>query len=166
LADYREATGSYDAVVSVGLMEHVGPKNHRSYMELAARCLAPGGRVFIHTITGQVPRTQIDPWYQKYIFPNAVIPTLGQLATAMDGLLVIEDVRNIGEHYDRTLMAWWTNFERAWPSLRDRYGDAFFRMWKFYLLSSAAQFRTRRLNLMQISATAIGTPQPTSVRAS
>ncbi len=82
-------------------------------MELAARCLAPGGRVFIHTITGIVPRTQIDPWYQKYIFPNAVIPTLGQLATAMDDLLVIEDVHNIGEHYDRTLMAWWNNFERG-----------------------------------------------------
>ena len=166
LADYREATGSYDAVVSIGLMEHVGPKNHRGYMELAARCLAPGGRVFIHTITGIAPRTQIDPWYQKYIFPNAVIPTLGQLATAMDGLLVIEDAHNIGEHYDRTLMAWWTNFERAWPSLRDRYGDAFYRMWKFYLLSSAAQFRTRRLNLMQISATATGARQPPFVRAS
>jgi cyclopropane-fatty-acyl-phospholipid synthase len=63
-------------------------------------------------------------------------------------------------------MAWWNNFEHAWPSLRDRYGDAFYRMWKFYLLSSAAQFRTRRLNLMQISATAIENQQPTFVRAS
>jgi Mycolic acid cyclopropane synthetase len=66
----------------------------------------------------------------------------------------------------RDQRAWWTNFERAWPSLRDRYGDAFYRMWKFYLLSSAAQFRTRRLNLMQISATVIGTQQPPYVRAS
>ena len=166
LADYRHATGRFDAVVSIGLMEHVGPKNYRAYMELATRRLAPGGVVFVHTITGQEPRTQIDPWFQKYIFPNAVIPTLGQLATAMDEILVAEDVHNIGEHYDRTLMAWWTNFDRAWPSLRARYGDPFYRMWKFYLLTSAAQFRARALCLLQIVATAKGSAQPTTVRAS
>jgi cyclopropane-fatty-acyl-phospholipid synthase len=166
LDDYRSATGSYDAVVSIGLMEHVGPKNHRAYMELAARCLAPGGIIFVHTICGKEPRTQIDPWYHKYIFPNAAIPTLGELATAMNDLLVVEDVQNIGPDYDRTLMAWWTNFDRAWPVLRARYGDSFYRMWKFYLMTSAAQFRARALNLYQISATAIGTPQLPTVRAS
>jgi cyclopropane-fatty-acyl-phospholipid synthase len=165
LDDYRNATGSYDAVVSIGLMEHVGTKNYRGYMELAARCVAPGGIVFIHTIGGQEPRAQIDPWYHKYIFPNAVIPTLGQLTSAMDEILVIEDVHNIGPDYDRTLMAWWENFDRAWPSLRARYGDSFYRMWKFYLMTSAAQFRARALNLFQIAATPIGTPQPRTVRA-
>ena len=165
-ADYREATGSYDAVVSIGLMEHVGPKNHRGYMELAARCLVPGGRAFIHTIGGASPRTHIDPWFDKYIFPNAAIPTLGQLATAMEEILVPEDVQNIGPHYDRTLMAWWDNFEAAWPRLRGKYGDAFYRMWKFYLLISAAYFRTRQHNLYQIVATPAGEPQPPYVRAS
>jgi cyclopropane-fatty-acyl-phospholipid synthase len=165
LDDYRQATGSYDAVVSIGLMEHVGPKNYRAYMQLAARCLTPGGIVFIHTIGGQEPRAQIDPWYHKYIFPNAVIPTLGQLTSAMDRILVIEDVHNVGPHYDRTLMAWWENFERAWPALRARYGDPFYRMWKFYLMTSAAQFRARALNLFQIAATTIGTAQPKAVRA-
>jgi cyclopropane-fatty-acyl-phospholipid synthase len=164
LDDYRNATGSYDAVVSIGLMEHVGTKNYRGYMELAARCVAPGGIVFIHTISGQEPRAQIDPWYHKYIFPNAVIPTLGQLTSAMDEILVIEDVHNIGPDYDRTLMAWWENFDRAWPSLRARYGDSFYRMWKFYLMTSAAQFRARALNLFQIASTPIGTPQPRTVR--
>jgi cyclopropane-fatty-acyl-phospholipid synthase len=165
LDDYRKATGSYDAVVSIGLMEHVGPKNYRAYIELAARCLSPGGLVFIHTIGGQEPRAQIDPWYHKYIFPNAVIPTLGQLTTAMHKILVVEDVHNIGPDYDRTLMAWWANFDRAWPTLRARYGDPFYRMWKFYLLTSAAQFRARALNLFQIAATPIGTTQPKTVRA-
>jgi cyclopropane-fatty-acyl-phospholipid synthase len=165
LDDYRNASGSYDAVVSIGLMEHVGPKNYRAYMALAKRCLAPGGVVFVHTIAGFQPRTQIDPWYQKYIFPNAVVPTLGQLATAMDEILVPEDVQNIGPHYDRTLMVWWSNFERAWPSLRDRYGDHFYRMWKFYLLTSAAEFRTRDLNLFQIVATPRGMAQPPTIRA-
>jgi cyclopropane-fatty-acyl-phospholipid synthase len=165
LEDYRKATGSYDAVVSIGLMEHVGPKNYRSYMELATRCLAPGGTVFVHTIGGQEPRTQIDPWYHKYIFPNAVIPTLGQLTTAMHDLLVVEDVHNIGPDYDRTLMAWWANFDQAWSSLRDKYGAHFYRMWKFYLMTSAAQFRARALNLFQIVATAVGTKLPPSARA-
>ncbi len=166
LDDYRNATGVYDAVVSIGLMEHVGPKNYRAYMKLAARLLAPGGVVFIHTITGERERAQIDPWFEKYIFPNAVLPTLGQLTKAMDEILVPEDVQNIGPHYDRTLMAWWANFDAAWPTLRDRYGDAFYRAWKYYLLSSAAHFRARHHNLHQIVATAAGNSQPSTVRPS
>jgi cyclopropane-fatty-acyl-phospholipid synthase len=166
LDDYRKATGQFDAVVSIGLMEHVGTKNYRAYMEQAVRCLNPGGIVLIHTIGGQEPRAQIDPWYHKHIFPNAVIPTLGQLTSAMDEILVIEDVHNIGPDYDRTLMAWWENFERAWPTLRAHYGEPFYRMWKFYLMTSAAQFRARALNLFQIVATTIGTAQPKTARSS
>jgi cyclopropane-fatty-acyl-phospholipid synthase len=166
LDDYRNATGTYDAVVSIGLLEHVGPKNHRAYMKLAARRLAPGGVIFMHTIGGNQVRAQIDPWFHKYIFPNAVIPTLGQLTTAMEKVLVAEDVQNIGPHYDRTLLAWWANFDAAWPELRARYGDTFYRKWKFYLLSSAAAFRARYLNLYQIVATVTGAPQPPTARAS
>ena len=76
LDDYRNATGTYDAVVSIGLMEHVGWKNYRGYMELVDRLLAPGGVAFVHTIAGNHPRAHIDPWFDKYIFPNAVLPTL------------------------------------------------------------------------------------------
>ncbi|HMC95953.1 MAG TPA: cyclopropane fatty acyl phospholipid synthase [Polyangia bacterium] len=166
LDDYRNATGTYDAVVSIGLLEHVGPKNHRGYMELCARRVAPGGIIFMHTIGGNQVRAQIDPWFHKYIFPNAVIPTLGQLTTAMEKILVAEDVQNIGPHYDRTLMAWWENFDAAWPDLRARYGDTFYRQWKFYLLSSAAAFRARYLNLYQIVATVTGAPQPPTARSS
>jgi cyclopropane-fatty-acyl-phospholipid synthase len=165
LEDYRRATGTYDAVVSIGLMEHVGPKNHRAYMELAKRLLAPGGVVFIHTIGGNRPRKTIDPWFEKYIFPNAAIPTIGQLLTSMEDVLVAEDIQNIGEHYDRTLMAWWANFDAAWPTLRARYGEPFYRMWKYYLLTSAAYFRGRQHNLFQIVATPAGAPQPPTVRA-
>ncbi len=165
LDDYRNATGTYDAVVSIGLLEHVGPKNHRGYMELCARRVAPGGIIFMHTIGGNQVRAQIDPWFHKYIFPNAVIPTLGQLTTAMEKILVAEDVQNIGPHYDRTLMAWWENFDAAWPDLRARYGDTFYRQWKFYLLSSAAAFRARYLNLYQIVATVTGAPQPPTARS-
>jgi cyclopropane-fatty-acyl-phospholipid synthase len=160
LEDYRKAEGSYDAVVSIGLMEHVGPKNYRTYMEVADRCLANGGVSLVHTIAGNSPRGQVEPWFHKYIFPNAVMPTLAQVAAAAEELLVVEDVHNLGEHYDRTLLAWWDNFDAAWGELRAHYGDRFYRMWRYYLLGSAAGFRARYLQLYQLVLTRKGTPQP------
>lgn len=164
LDDYRNATGTYDAVVSIGLMEHVGWKNYRGYMQLVDRLLAPGGVAFVHTIGGNLPRTHIEPWFDKYIFPNAVLPTLARLATAMEGIFIPEDVHNIGEEYDPTLMAWWHNFDAAWPKLRARYGDAFYRRWKYYLLSCAGAFRSRSQQLFQLVMTRPGTHAPRSRR--
>jgi cyclopropane-fatty-acyl-phospholipid synthase len=160
LDDYRNATGTFDAVVSIGLMEHVGWKNYRGYMQLVDRLLAPGGVAFVHTIAGNVPRSHIEPWFDKYIFPNAVLPTLSRLASAMEGILIPEDVHNIGEHYDRTLMAWWDNFDAAWPTLRARYGETFYRRWKYYLLSCAGAFRARSQQLFQLVMTRPGTTAP------
>lgn len=166
LADYRTATGVFDAVVSIGLMEHVGPKNYRAYMEVVDRCLAPDGVAFVHTIGSNRSRDRIDAWFDRYIFPNAAFPSLGRLTDAMEELLVPEDVHNIGEHYDPTLMAWWRNFDEAWPRLRARYGDRFYRMWKYYLLGSAASFRARFLQLFQVVFTRQGTAHPIRARAS
>ena len=166
LDDYRRANGSYDAIVSIGLMEHVGPKNYRAYMELVDRCLAPDGVAFVHTIGSNRTREHTDPWFDRYIFPNAVFPTLGRLCDAMEEILVPEDVHNIGEHYDPTLMAWWQRFDAAWPSLRAKYGDPFYRMWKYYLLCSAGTFRSRFLQLYQVVMTRQGTPQPPGARSS
>ena len=160
LDDYRNATGVYDAVVSIGLMEHVGVKNYRGYMQLADRLLAPGGVAFVHTIGGNRQRAHIEPWFDKYIFPNAVLPSLASLISAMEGIFIPEDVHNIGEDYDRTLLAWWHNFDAAWPTLRARYGDAFYRRWKYYLLSCAGAFRSRSQQLFQIVMTRHGTPAP------
>ena len=160
LDDYRNATGTYDAVVSIGIMEHVGWKNYRGYMELVDRLLAPGGVAFVHTIAGNRPRAHIDPWFDKYIFPNAVLPTLARLTAAMEDIFVVEDVHNIGEDYDLTLMAWWNNFDAAWPKLRAAYGDAFYRRWKYYLLACAGAFRSRAQQLFQIVMTRPGTPAP------
>ena len=87
-------------------------------------------------------------------------------STAMEGILVPEDVQNIGPHYDRTLMAWWANFDAAWPRLRARYGDRFYRVWKYYLMASAAHFRARENNLYQIVASPVGAAQPPTVRSS
>jgi cyclopropane-fatty-acyl-phospholipid synthase len=160
LDDYRNATGTYDAVVSIGLMEHVGWKNYRHYMELVDRLLAPNGAAFIHTIAANRPRSHIEPWFDKYIFPNAVLPTLARLTVAMEDIFVAEDIHNIGEDYDRTLMEWWRQFDAAWPRLRATYGDAFYRRWKYYLLACAGAFRARSQQLYQILMTRPGTPSP------
>jgi cyclopropane-fatty-acyl-phospholipid synthase len=150
LADYREARGSYDRVVSIGIMEHVGYKNYRTYMELVDRCLAPGGVSLIHTIGSSTSVTTTDPWTQKYTFPNGHLPSLAQLSRAMEGLFVVEDLHNFGVDYDPTLMAWHRNFTASWPELRARYGERFFRIWSYYLLMSAAAFRARYIHLFQI----------------
>ncbi|HEU4881401.1 MAG TPA: cyclopropane fatty acyl phospholipid synthase [Longimicrobium sp.] len=150
LEDYRAARGTYDRVLSIGIMEHVGPRNYRAYMEVVDRCLAPGGRSLIHTIGGNLSESANDPWTHRYIFPNGRVPSVAQLARAMEGLFTMQDLHAFGPHYDPTLMAWYRNFAAAWPALRDRYGERFFRLWSYYLLMSAAAFRTGYLTLFQI----------------
>jgi len=161
--DYRDARGTYDAVVSVGIMEHVGYKNYHTYMELAHRCLAEDGVAFTHTIGANISATTSNPWTTKYIFPNGMLPSIAQLSAAMEGLFVVEDWHNFGPDYDRTLMAWHRNFLTAWPTFAERYGDRFRRMWEFYLLSSAAAFRARSTQLWQIVMTREGRRQPRRV---
>jgi cyclopropane-fatty-acyl-phospholipid synthase len=163
--DYRKANGTYDAVVSIGLMEHVGPKNYRGYMELVDGVLARGGVGLVHTICGNRVTSHIEPWFDKYIFPNAVLPHPSAVIAAMEGLFVLEDVHNIGEHYDPTLMAWWHNFDAAWPRLAPKYGEQFYRMWKYYLLGCAGGFRARETQLCQFVFTRTGTKQPDGARA-
>lgn len=158
--DYREVRGTYDAVVSMGLMEHVGAKNYRRYMEIVRRCLDPDGIAVLHTIAGNKSRDLIDPWVDRYIFPNALLPSIRQIGGAMEGLLVLEDVHNFGPDYDRTLMAWQQNFEDAWPELKRAYDERFRRMWRYYLLISAAGFRARDMQLFQIVMTRTGRRQP------
>ena len=165
LDDYRAATGTYDRVISIGIMEHVGAKNYRTYMEVADRCLVDDGVAFVHTIGNIVTRKAFDPWFHKYIFPNAHLPSVAQLGAAMEGLFVLEDLHNIGEHYDKTLMAWHDNFEAAWPELAGRYDERFRRMWRYYLLSCAGGFRARYIQLYQLVMTKPGRTQPPAARS-
>lgn len=160
LEDYRSARGTYDRVVSIGIMEHVGYKNYRAYMEVVDRCLAPGGVSLIHTIGSERSEPTSDPWTHKYIFPNGHLPSVAQLARAMEGLFTFEDLHTFGPHYDPTLMAWYRNFTAAWPALKARYGERFFRMWSYYLLMSAAAFRARYIHLFQIVMARADGPHP------
>lgn len=160
LQDYREVEGKYDAVISIGVMEHVGYKNYHNYMEVVDRCLKEDGIAFIHTIGSNMSVTSADQFSNKYIFPNGMLPSIAQLSSVMEGRFVIEDLHNIGPHYDPTLMAWHENFETAWPELKAKYSERFRRMWNYYLLSSAGGFRSRAQQLWQIVFTRQGTRQP------
>ncbi|GAB2719503.1 cyclopropane fatty acyl phospholipid synthase [Halomonas garicola] len=150
LRDYREETEKFDRVVSIGMFEHVGRKNYREFMEVANRCLKEDGMFLLHTIGKNVASTPPDPWIDKYIFPNGEIPSFNRIAEAVDGLFVLEDVHNFGADYDHTLMAWHDNFCESWPQFREAYGDTFYRMWRYYLLSCAGGFRARELQLWQL----------------
>ena len=161
LQDYRDVDGQYDAVISIGIMEHVGYKNYRTYMQVVNRCLKKeDGIAFVHTIGGNESTTSPDAWTHKYIFPNSMLPSIAQLGAAMERDFIMEDWHNLGPYYDKTLIAWYTNFEKAWPALSSKYGERFHRMWRYYLLSSAGGFRSRHLQLWQIVFTRRGSPQP------
>ncbi|MDP5210847.1 cyclopropane fatty acyl phospholipid synthase [Microbulbifer sp. 2205BS26-8] len=148
LQDYRDLNESFDRIASVGMFEHVGRKNHRTFMEVAKRCLKKDGLMLLHTI-GKIEPAPNNPWIDKYIFPNGEIPAAGQITLAAQGLLVCEDLHNFGPDYDKTLMAWHRNFEQNWPRFADRYGKHFYRMWRYYLLSCAGAFRAGKIQLWQ-----------------
>ncbi|MGF1644373.1 MAG: cyclopropane fatty acyl phospholipid synthase [Thiotrichales bacterium] len=148
--DYRAVEQAFDAIVSVGMFEHVGSKNYRTFMEVVDRCLRGDGLCLLHTLGKLDARELVDPWIERYIFPNSELPAMSQLASAMDGLLVVEDIENIGADYDPTLMAWHENFEHAWPQFAEQYGERFRRMWRYYLLSCAGAARARAIHVWQI----------------
>ncbi|WP_347136771.1 cyclopropane fatty acyl phospholipid synthase [Parahaliea mediterranea] len=151
LLDYRNLEGDYDRVVSVGMFEHVGHRNHRTFMAVARRCLRDDGLALLHTIGKNrvVGAGATDPWIDRYIFTNGEIPALGQVTDSLEGLFTVEDLHNFGADYDPTLMAWYSNFEAAWPRFRDTLDERFRRMWRYYLLSCAGAFRARKLQLWQ-----------------
>lgn len=172
--DYRDMNPStrlgageqFDHIISLGMFEHVGVKNYRTYFEVARRCLKDGGFFLLHTIGQNVSGSATDPWIDKYIFPGGMTPSIAQIGDATEGLFVMEDWHNFGPDYDKTLMQWFANFDAAWlvpssvegPTLRAKYGDRFYRMWKYYLLTCAGSFRSRTTHLWQIVLSKDGTP--------
>jgi cyclopropane-fatty-acyl-phospholipid synthase len=158
LQDYREIDETFDRIVSIGMFEHVGVKNYRTFMETVRRLLVDDGLFLLHTIGGNRSVHQGDPWISRYIFPNSMLPSAKQIATAAEDLFVLEDWHNFGAYYDTTLMHWVENFNAAWPELSERYDERFYRMWTYYLLTSAAGFRTRKNQLWQVVFSPNGVP--------
>lgn len=150
LQDYRNLRRQFDGIYSIGMFEHVGPKNYRIYMETMHRWLRHNGRFLLQTIGANRPSSVNDLWIEKYIFPNSKLPTKDQIEKAIDGLFTIAGWQCIGTNYVRTLREWWRNFEHHWPTLRASRDNAFFRTWHFYLSASAATFRAGKNDVWQV----------------
>ncbi len=151
LMDYRDISGRFDRVVSVGMFEHVGTKNFGPYFEKICQVMDDAGLFLLHTIGDWISTKTLDPWIERYIFPNGKVPSARQLSSALEGRMLLEDWHNFGPDYDRTLMAWWDNFDAAWPALREQgYDERFYRMWKYYLHCCAGYFRSRQGQLWQL----------------
>ena len=160
LMDYRDLNETFDAIYSIGMFEAVGYKNYREFFEIVRGCLKDDGAFLLHTIGGNESTTTTDPWVEKYIFPNGMMPSAEQITKASEGIFIFDDWHNIGPHYDKTLMCWYENFVNNYEKLKTKYDNEFYRMWTFWLLSSAANFRSRTLQLWQVLFSLEGSERP------
>lgn len=155
----------FDAISSIGCLEHCGPSKYQQFMKNAYNCLKDDGVFVMHFIARLEGNSASDPFFEKYIFPGGYLPSISEISTAMGSQFVIEDIHNFGEDYAKTLLAWYTNFQNAWESLSsnspDKYTETFKRMWEYYLLSCVGSFKSRNIQLLQIVATKTGSKQPT-----
>lgn len=156
--DYRDVTEKFDRVVEIGMFEHVGPKNYRNFMEICHNSLNENGMLMLHTIGSNATNVTSDPWINKYIFPGGHLPSIAQIGTSIENLFIMEDWHNFGPDYDKTLMAWYNNFNTTWDKLKSSYSPLFYRMWKYYLLSCAGAFRSRSIELWQVVLSKSGVP--------
>jgi len=158
LQDYRDLRERFDHIVSIGMFEHVGYKNYKTYMDIAHKCLKDDGLFLLHTIGNNISQVIVDPWFDRYIFPNSLLPSMKQISSSLERLFVVEDWHNLGPYYDDTLLSWFKNFDRNWDKLRGLYDEKFYRMWKYYLLSCAGTFRSRCMQVWQIVLSKKGVP--------
>ncbi|HWK53135.1 MAG TPA: cyclopropane-fatty-acyl-phospholipid synthase family protein [Hyphomicrobiales bacterium] len=151
LADYREHQGRYDRIVSVGMFEHVGQPYYRVYFDKVRQLLAPHGVALIHTIGRSGPPGLTNAWIRKYIFPGGSTPALSQITTAVEkSRLQLCDVEVWRLHYADTLHHWYERFQAHRNETVQEKGEAFCRMWEFYLAACEASFRHSDLVVYQL----------------
>jgi cyclopropane-fatty-acyl-phospholipid synthase len=165
-SDYRDLPklfepGLFDKAVIIGMIEHVGYKNYRRLIEIVHGLLHNQGRFLLHTIGNSSVTTVADPWIEKYIFRNSMLPAISQLARAFEGLFVVQDWENYGHYYAPTLAAWQRNFENNWPKIaaidtRQPFDERFRRMFNYYFLACKAGFETEHINLWHVLMTKQG----------
>ncbi len=156
LTDYRELRGQYNKIASIGMFEHVGNKNYKIFFDTVRDLLSDDGIMLLHTIGDYSTHNTTDPWIHQYIFPNGQLPSASRITKTIEPDLVIRDWHSFGSDYDKTLMAWWENFDNAWPQLSKKYSQRFYRMWRYYLHSCAGLFRSGQGQLWQIVLTKRG----------
>lgn len=153
--DYRDVNVynpnkiKFDKIVSVGVLEHVGVKNYRTLLDIARSMLKPDGLFLLHSIGGNTSKNYCDPWINKHIFPNGMLPSLQQIGKAFEDKFIVEDLHNIGANYEKTLLGWHENFNNHWDTLQTAFDERFHRMMNYYLLSCAGAFRARDMQLWQ-----------------
>jgi len=154
LCDYRQLpqlqAGRFDRIASVGMFEHVGRRNDGAFHRTVHAALEPDGLALLQTIGTARPSLRTDAWIDRHIFPGGRLPAASELSRGLERHFLIEDWENFGPDYDRTLMAWWQNFEAAWPDLQRDSTTEFYRFWRYYLLSCAGFFRSRQGQLWQV----------------
>jgi cyclopropane-fatty-acyl-phospholipid synthase len=165
LEDYQKYSGSFDRIVSIEMIEAVGRKNLPTYFGMVERCLKPNGLFGLQVISAETftrysvaALDQYILWLRKRIFPNGYLPTLPQLIAPARGTMVLEDLHNFSADYAKTLNAWAENFELAWPTLKEKYGEPFRNMWLYYLSGCEALFQARMVQLYQIVYSKGGVP--------
>ena len=162
--DYRDVKGTFDRVVSIGCLEHVGHRQHGAFFRQIHHRLSDDGIALIHAIGSGASQFLVGGFIDRYVFPLVNLPSIAQIGRAIDGLLVLEDLHNIGPDYDRTLMEWNHRFQAAWPELEPKYGrlleGRFKRMFEFYLLGCAGFSRARGHHVWQMVLTKNTMPQP------
>jgi cyclopropane-fatty-acyl-phospholipid synthase len=154
LADYRTPLlrdeKPFDRIVSIGMMEHVGRLNDATFFQIVEELLTDSGLMLLQSIGTRQTTAKVDPWINTYIFPNGRLPSAQQLCRGFESSLILQDWENFGHDYDTTLMAWWSNFDSAWPRLSQDISPSFFRLWSYYLLSCAGLFRSSQGQLWQL----------------
>ncbi|WP_086464123.1 SAM-dependent methyltransferase [Oceanibaculum nanhaiense] len=151
LRDYRNETGCYDRIVSVGMLEHVGRHHYRAFFSKVKELLAEDGVAVIHSIGRFDQPGPVNAWMRKYIFPGSYIPTLSEITGPIEECnLLITDIEILRLHYAETLLAWRRNFHRNLDKVREIYDERFCRMWDFYLTACELGFRRKELMVFQI----------------
>lgn len=151
LRDYREETGQYDRIVSVGMFEHVGTPHYVEFFDMVRERLAPDGVALIHAIGRRDAPAESDPWLDKYIFPGGYCPSLSEVFAAVEKAgLWVTDMEILRLHYAETLQRWHERFQAGRAEAARLYDERFCRMWEFYLAACEAGFRVGGLMVFQI----------------
>ena len=151
LQDYREVTGRFDSIVSVGMFEHVGVGYYRAFFNAVRDLLAEEGVALLHSIGRMNGPGATSPWARKYIFPGGYVPALSEVLPVIERAgLIVTDIEILRLHYAETLKAWRRNFNANRTRIAEIYDQRFCRMWEFYLASSEAAFRYGGLMVFQI----------------
>ena len=142
LRDYREQTGLFDRIVSVGMFEHVGVKHYEEFFRTLRRLLAEDGVALVHSIGRMDGPGATNPWIRKYIFPGGYAPALSEVLPVVERLgLWVTDIEVLRLHYAETLRAWRRRFSANRAKIAELYDERFCRMWEFYLVGSELAFR-------------------------